>query len=82
MAPLETGGTRRRIVSVIGDARLDSRDDIAGMAVELGRALVDEGFRIVTGGLGGVMEAVARGARSSSAWTEGTTIGIVPQRQG
>lgn len=78
MSARESVATRRPIVSVIGDARLDGRDDVAATATELGHALVDAGFRVVTGGLGGVMAAVCRGARRSSAWTDGDTIGVVP----
>lgn len=69
--------SRRLTVSVVGDARLDDPRRIAE-ARALGAALVDAGFRIVTGGLGGVMEAVCYGARHASGWTEGTIIGILP----
>ena len=48
------------------------------IAEEVGRSLVDRDFRVVTGGLGGVMEAASRGARSSDHWTPGTVVGIVP----
>ena len=58
--------------------------DATGEALEqaeaLGRALVDAGFRIVTGGLGGVMAAASLGARSSEHWTDGDVIGVLPGR--
>ena len=44
------------------------------MAYEVGRLLAEAGCAIVCGGLGGVMEAACRGARSAS----GLTIGILP----
>jgi uncharacterized protein (TIGR00725 family) len=49
-------------------------------AEEVGRLLAERGATVVTGGLGSVMAAAARGAKSAG----GTTIGIVPgeTRQG
>jgi hypothetical protein len=44
------------------------------LAVRLGAALARAGAIVVTGGLGGVMEAAARGAREAG----GLTIGILP----
>lgn len=43
-------------------------------AEEVGRLLAEHGATVVTGGLGEVMAAAARGARSAG----GTTIGILP----
>jgi len=69
---------RRRTVSVIGDASLPESDGRYALARELGRELVSGGYRVVTGGLGGCMEAVCRGARESPEYREGDTIGILP----
>jgi uncharacterized protein (TIGR00725 family) len=56
-------------VSVIGSgAEHDAR------AEEVGRLLAEKGCVVVTGGLGEVMAAAARGAKSAG----GTTIGILP----
>jgi hypothetical protein len=44
------------------------------LAYELGRLLAEAGCTIVCGGLGGVMEAACRGAKSAA----GLTIGILP----
>jgi uncharacterized protein (TIGR00730 family) len=51
-----------RRVSVLGSARLseDSPDWETGL--ELGRLLATAGFTVITGGYGGLMEAVSRGA--------------------
>ena len=51
-----------------------------GRAEQVGRLLAERGATVVTGGLGSVMAAAARGAKSAG----GTTIGIVPgeTRQG
>jgi uncharacterized protein (TIGR00725 family) len=45
-----------------------------GRAEEVGRELAERGCVVVTGGLGEVMAAAARGAKSAG----GTTIGILP----
>ena len=56
-------------VSVIGSG-LEHEE----RAEEVGRLLAERGATIVTGGLGEVMAAAARGAKSAG----GTTIGILP----
>jgi uncharacterized protein (TIGR00725 family) len=43
-------------------------------AQEVGRALAEQGAVVVCGGLGGVMEAACRGAKSAG----GATVGILP----
>jgi len=45
-----------------------------GRAEEVGRLLAERGCTVVTGGLGEVMAAAARGAKAAG----GTTIGILP----
>ena len=52
--------------------------DTERLCVELGRRAIEAGFRIACGGLGGVMAAVAHGARSADGYREGDVIGIVP----
>jgi len=56
-------------VSVIG-----SGPEHEASAEEVGRLLAERGCTVVTGGLGGVMAAAARGAKAGG----GTTIGILP----
>ncbi|HEX8645617.1 MAG TPA: TIGR00725 family protein [Thermoleophilaceae bacterium] len=46
----------------------------AELAERVGRGLAERGAIVVTGGLGGVMEAASRGAREAG----GTTVGILP----
>jgi uncharacterized protein (TIGR00725 family) len=48
--------------------------ELETVAEEVGRLLAARGVTVVCGGLGGVMEAAARGARMAG----GTTIGILP----
>lgn len=68
----------KKIISVIGDAKIEKNSLKYKLAFELGKNLIDEGFRIQTGGLGGVMEAVLEGAKHSSNYKKGDTIAIIP----
>ena len=67
---------RRSQVSVIGANR--ASPELAREAEALGAGLVEAGYRVVTGGLGGVMEAVSRGARLAAGDDEGRVVGILP----
>lgn len=60
------------IVAVIGDSFCSA--DEAEIAESVGVELAARGATVICGGLGGVMEAVCRGARSKG----GLTIGILP----
>jgi uncharacterized protein (TIGR00725 family) len=60
------------IIAVIGGG--DPPVRALELAEEVGRELALRGVAVVCGGLRGVMEAVARGAKSAG----GTTIGILP----
>ena len=71
--------SRRPAIAVIGDAGVSSGSLVYDAARGLGTLAVDNGYRIVTGGLGGVMEAACRVARESDAYREGDTLGILPQ---
>ncbi len=68
-------------VAVVGDAGEFATDEKLAVAAELGRLLVDNGFVVVSGGLGGVMAAACEGAKRSSKNGADTiaTVGIVPQ---
>lgn len=70
--------TRRPLIAVIGDAKLEPGSVKDRLAEDIGRALIDAGYRVLTGGLGGVMEAACRGARSSAKYQSGDTVGVVP----
>lgn len=60
------------LISVIGGNR--AAPEILAQAEELGRGLAERGLTVVCGGLGGVMEAVCRGAKAAG----GVTIGLLP----
>ena len=59
-------------VSVIGGSSVS--ETISQQAERVGELLAKRGHEVVCGGLGGVMEAVCRGARHH----DGSTIGILP----
>ncbi len=70
--------TRKLLVAVIGDAGVLADSDSYVLGRSIGEALVTNGYRVLTGGLGGVMEAACRGARESARYTAGDTVGILP----
>ena len=76
MPEFEERTGRRPIAAVVGNARDNSEGEAEAAA--LGRALVDAGFRVVSGGLGGIMRAASRGARSSKRYQPGDVIGVLP----
>ena len=63
---------QRTRVAVIGGSRPGKQ--ALEQAFEVGRLLGERGAVLVCGGLGGVMEAAARGARAAG----GLTVGILP----
>lgn len=67
---------RRPQISIIGSA--SGPDALLQLARELGEAVVDQGWRIVCGGLGGVMQAAAEGARRSAKATGADVVGVLP----
>ena len=69
---------RKKQIGVIGSGTASIDSKIYKLAFEIGKELVDNNFRILCGGLGGVMEAVCKGAKTSSNYSEGMTVGIVP----
>lgn len=73
--------TRRALIAVVGDAGVSEGSIAYDAARQMGRLIVDAGYRVVTGGLGGVMEAACRGAHDSSAYREGDTLGFLPSAE-
>jgi uncharacterized protein (TIGR00725 family) len=66
------------IVAVIGDGAVAEGSGPWRLAEALGERLVDAGFRVLTGGLGGVMEAASLGATRSAAYVPGVVVGLLP----
>ena len=63
---------RRMFIGVIGGGAAGA--EILRMAEETGRLIAGHGCFLVCGGMGGVMESSAKGAKEAG----GTTIGILP----
>jgi uncharacterized protein (TIGR00730 family) len=61
------------VITVFGSSRPVEGDEWYEEARELGRALVGGGFAVCSGGYGGVMEAVSRGAKEAGGKTLGVT---------
>src|SRR5438874_8201796 len=62
-----------RIITVFGSSRPRENEADYEEAMALGQALGEAGFAICSGGYGGMMGAVSRGARSAGAKTYGVT---------
>lgn len=69
---------RTPIIAVIGDSHVIQSSSCDIFAERLGRLIIDNDWRLMTGGMGGIMESAARGARTSQKWNSGTIIGILP----
>ncbi|UCD64404.1 MAG: TIGR00725 family protein [Candidatus Zixiibacteriota bacterium] len=63
---------RKPVIGVVGAGKCSGK--LKEMAAEVGRYVAENGGVIVCGGLGGIMEGAARGAREAG----GVTIGIIP----
>jgi len=64
--------SRRRLVAVCGES--DPQTSLAALAFDLGRGIAQRHAVLICGGLTGVMEHAARGARAAG----GLTIGLLP----
>ena len=61
------------LIGVIGDSETTNPKELE-FAEKLGKALAKKGYVIISGGRGGIMEAVAKGAKKGG----GITVGILP----
>jgi uncharacterized protein (TIGR00725 family) len=64
---------KEKIITVFGSSRPQGHDPEYREARELGKALAQQGFAVCSGGYGGVMEAVSRGAKDAGGKTYGVT---------
>ena len=67
---------RMKVVAVIGSGEHDALLDM--LAEEVGRTVASAGYRLVCGGMAGVMEAACRGAHAVLGPGSGRIIGILP----
>ena len=65
----------KQLIGIIGAGQCDNH--IYTLARETGSAVAQSGYGMVCGGLGGVMEAAARGCKENG----GLTVGIIPQKK-
>lgn len=68
----------KKMVSIIGDSLIERGGDKFNAAFSMGKALVDNGYRVASGGMAGVMQAAFEGAKSSKFYQDGDTIAILP----
>lgn len=61
-------------IGVIGSGICD--EELYALAFRVGQLIAEKGHVLITGGLGGVMEASAKGAKSRG----GLTVGILPRK--
>ncbi len=64
----------RGLIGVVGSGEGEKDADLSALAEEVGRLIAGHGMALVCGGLGGVMEAAAKGCREAG----GLTVGILP----
>ncbi|NHJ49967.1 MAG: TIGR00725 family protein [Asgard group archaeon] len=68
---------RRKLVAIIGGSVQNCTKTDYDIAYRLGKLLIVNGYRLVTGGYGGVMEAASKGARNADEYREGDIVGII-----
>ena len=64
--------SRKPVIAIIGAGECSG--ELYDMAADIGRYIAENGGVVLCGGLGGIMEGAARGAKEAG----GTTIGIIP----
>ncbi len=70
--------SKKPIVAIIGDAGIKEDDPRYKIAREMGKALIENGYRLQNGGMDGVMEASSKGAHDAKEYEFGDTISILP----
>ncbi len=68
----------RLIIAIIGNANIENDIEKQKISFELGKLIIDNGFVLATGGLGGVMEYASKGAKTSEKYTNNSIIGVLP----
>tara|TARA_R110002050_G_scaffold286541_4_gene437151 strand:- start:10523 stop:11026 length:504 start_codon:yes stop_codon:yes gene_type:complete len=65
-------------IGIIGPNTKMCSQELYDFGIELGKQIASKDRSIICGGLGGLMEAVCKGAKQSSDTFHGQTIGILP----
>ncbi len=68
-------------VTVFGSARMNTRSVLYKNAREIGGLLIKEGFAVISGGGGGIMEAVNRGAAEAGGKSVGLNIKLPHEQE-
>jgi len=71
---------RKKIVSILGGNSNVSSDALQ-LSEDLGKAIVDQGWLLCTGGRSGVMEAASKGGQKSDLWTGHQILGVLPEEE-
>ena len=69
---------RKLIIGVVGNANLHGDTNKGELAWNVGKLIIDHGYRLATGGLGGVMRSASEGARASANYSDGLVLGVLP----
>jgi uncharacterized protein (TIGR00725 family) len=70
--------SRKPLIAVIGYNDVATNSVHYQHAHELGRLLIERGYRLLSGGMGGVMEAASQGARGAQNHSGGDVIAVLP----
>jgi len=70
----------RHVISIFGSAVTPEDNPGYAEAREVGRRLAEAGYVVASGGYGGIMEAVSRGAKEGGGTTIGVTCGLFTGR--
>lgn len=68
----------KKVISIVGDRNVDKGSRKWTLSYNIGKKLIDEGYSIMTGGLGSLAEAVYAGALASEKHYDGSVIAILP----
>ena len=68
----------KKIIAVVGDKTIERGSTKFLMAYGVGKLLAENGYRVQSGGLCGVMAATFEGAHDAENYVDGTTIALVP----
>ncbi len=68
----------KQVISMVGDRDVERESPKWELVTGISRALVDHGYRVLTGGVGSFSRVVFEGAKMSLQYVEGCVISIVP----
>ena len=68
----------KKTIAIVGDAVIEENGKKYTLAYETGKLLVENGYRLQSGGMQGVMQAAFCGAKHATNAQDGDTVAIVP----